>query len=153
MSVISKEKALKYFKLSKHLADLFSKDPDKKVGCLILSKETYRILATGINGFPRHLSDTKERWERTNKSLYVIHAEQNAIANSANSGTSIDNSIAIINMFPCKECAKILIQSGVKTIVTVQPNINHIRWGESSKISLEMFTEVGIEILFVEDEI
>lgn len=149
------KKALRYLKLAKYNADLFSKDPNRKVGTLLMKSDFSSILSTGINGFPRKVNDDEgPRWERPTKYKYVIHAEINAICNAARSGTSIDNCSAIVTMFPCSDCSKALIQAGVKKIYSPRPDLTDERWGEHFKISLEMFNEVDIDvILFDESDI
>jgi dCMP deaminase len=150
MDEVSRQKALKYMKLAKYNADLFSKDPNRKVGTLLMKSDFSSILATGINGFPRKVNEAGERWERPTKYKYVIHSEVNAICNAARSGTSIDNSSAIVTMFPCSDCSKALIQAGVKKIYSPRPDLDDDRWGEHFKISLEMFQEVGVEVIMFE---
>lgn len=144
------DKAVKYFKLAAYNADLFSKDPNTKVGAIILSDDFSRIHSTGINGFPRKFNDKIEkRWERPTKYLYVAHSEINAICNAARSGTSIDDSVIVVTMFPCMNCTKAIIQAGIKKIYTKKPNFDDPKWGEEFKISQEMLDEVGIEIFYV----
>jgi dCMP deaminase len=147
------EKSKKYFQLAKYNADLFSKDPNTKVGAIILSNDFSRIQSTGINGFPRSFNDKIEkRWERPTKYLYVSHAEVNAICNAARSGTALDNSILVVTMFPCMNCTKAIIQAGIKKLYTKRPNFTHPRWGEDFKISKEMLDEVGVEIFYIDEE-
>lgn len=143
-------KASKYLKLAKYNAELFSKDPHTKVGCIILTENFNQILSTGINGFPRKLKDdVPERLEKLNKLNYMSHSEANAIANAAKSGTSIDNSVIVITKFPCSTCSKLLIQSGIKKIYTVEPDYTSPTWGNDAKISEEMLKEVNIEIILL----
>lgn len=145
-------KAKKYMMLAKLKADLFSKDPHTKVGCIILSNDFSRILSTGTNGFPRHMDDEKtERWERPLKYSYVSHAESNSIANAARSGTSLDGSVIVVTKFPCTTCTKLMIQAGIKKVYTVAPNFESNVWGADARISEEMFDEVGIDVKIIED--
>lgn len=144
------EKANKYLKLACYNAELFSKDPHTKVGAIILTADFSRILATGINGFPRKFGDTKpERWERPTKYNYASHAEQNSVCNAARTGTPLDGSIIIVSMFPCMNCTKSIIQAGITKVYTVEPNFDDVKWGEEFKISIEMFNEVGVEIIYI----
>lgn len=146
------EKASKYFKLAAYNADLFSKDPNTKVGAIILSDDFSRIHSTGINGFPRKFNDKIEkRWERPIKYVYVAHSEVNAICNAARSGTSIDGSVIVVTMFPCVNCTKAIIQAGIQKIYTKPPNLNDPKWGEEFKVSLEMLDEVGIKVFYVDE--
>lgn len=145
------EKAKKYIQLAKYNAELFSKDKHTKVGAIILASDFSQILATGINGFPRTMNDDIDsRWERPTKYKYVCHAEANAIANAAMTGTAIKNSVMSVTKFPCSSCAKLIIQAGIKKIYTIKPNYDSEMWGEDSKISEEMFNEVGVNIIHID---
>ena len=145
---MNREKAKKFLQLAKYQAELFSKDPNRKVATILLSKDTLNILSTGYNGLPRGMNDdNEERWVRPTKYWYVTHSEINSICSAARNGTKVDGAIAVVTMFPCSDCAKALIQAGVKTIVSITPNIDESKWGEHFKISLEMFEELGIELI------
>jgi dCMP deaminase len=145
-------KAKKYIKLAKYNADLFSKDPRTKVGCIILTKDFSRQLSTGINGFARHMNDNDPaRWERPKKYGYVSHAEANGVANAARTGTPLDGSVIVVTKFPCSTCTKLLIQAGVTKVYTMKPNYDSETWGEDAKISEEMLAEVGIDVITFEE--
>lgn len=149
---MSLEKAKKYLDLAKYNALLFSKDPHTKVGCLLLTPDFSRILSTGINGFPRKFDDDdKDKWKRPEKYHYVCHSELNAIANAARSGTTLDGCVMVVTMFPCADCAKYIIQSGITTIYTPTPNLNDPRWGTIWNYSLEMFKTCDIKIVYLND--
>ena len=99
-----------------------SKDPGTQVGACIVSP-TNRILSVGYNGMPSGCSDDKYPWDRegaplATKYLFVCHAELNAILNYR--GGSLEGSRVYTTLFPCNECAKALIQSGVKEIIYMQ---------------------------------
>lgn len=143
------EKAKKYFQLAKYQASLFSKDPNKKVAAILLAHDSLQILSTGFNGICRKLKETEERWSRPQKYLWVTHAEMNAVANAARSGVKIENSICVVTMFPCAGCCKALIQSGIDTIITEKPDLENPRWGEEFIVSLEMFEEAKVKIMYV----
>lgn len=148
--MIRRDKAEKYFQLAEFQANLFSKDPSTKVGALFLAPESLQLLCQGYNGFPRNIDETNpKRWERPQKYMYVSHAEANCIANACRHGTPLENSIAVVTMFPCTTCAKLMIQSGIRGLVTKDPNLSCPRWGEEFKYSLEMLTEANVEILYV----
>ncbi len=144
----SLEKAKKYIKLSRYNADIFSKDPNTKVGCIILTEDFSRILSTGVNGFPRHFNDDlSERWVKPLKLKLICHAESNSVANAARTGTPIDNSVIAVTKFPCSNCAKLLIQAGIKKIYSIEPDYESETWGEDAKLSESMFKEVGIDVI------
>ena len=96
-----------------------SKDPNSQVGACIVSQDN-KILSMGYNGFPIGCSDDDVPWEREGNILdtkypYVCHAELNAILNYP--GNTLKGSKIYVTMFPCNECAKAIIQSGIKKIV------------------------------------
>lgn len=152
---MNREKAIKYLKLAKSTADLFSKDPSTKVGCILLAPESYQVLSIGYNGMPRNINESNQsRWERPIKYSYVEHAERNCLYNACRSGTCTYNSIAISTLYPCCDCCRALIQSGIKTVVTMEPDTSNPRWGNDFVISKEMFEEANINmILLTEEEI
>lgn len=95
-----------------------SKDPHTQVGAAIIN-ENKRIVAIGYNGFPRHIDDDTFPWENNDdlslsKYAYVVHAEANAILNAT---TSLENTTLYVTLFPCHECVKLLIQSGISEVV------------------------------------
>ena len=99
------------------LAAKRSKDPNTQVGACIVNKRK-RILSTGYNGFPYGCSDDTFSWEREGedtKYQYVVHAELNAILNAH--GKSLEGSRLYVDLFPCNECAKAIIQSGITEVV------------------------------------
>lgn len=96
------------------LAAQRSKDPNTQVGACIVSEDNI-IISTGYNGMPKGCSDDDYPWERSGddtKYPYVVHAELNAILNAH--GRSLVNSKLYVSLFPCNECAKAIIQSGIK---------------------------------------
>jgi len=149
--MIDRQKAIKYMRLARYQACLFSKDPSTKVAAILIEPNSGMVVSTGFNGMPRNINEKKpERWERPLKYRYVAHAEVNAICNAARHGISVEGSIAVVTFHPCVECCKALIQCGVKGIVTETPNMQDERWGEDFELSKAMFREAGIEILYVD---
>lgn len=101
------------------LAAQRSKDPSTQVGACIVDGDK-RILSTGYNGFPHGCSDDDFPWNRDDskgetKYQFVVHAELNAILNA--SGKDLHGSTVYVALFPCNECAKAIIQSGIKEVV------------------------------------
>lgn len=106
-----------YFMGVSLLAARRSKDPNTQVGACIVSDDNI-ILSTGYNGFPVGCSDDEFPWDREGENTkypYVVHAELNAILNS--NGKSLRGAKIYVDLFPCNECAKAIIQSGIKEIV------------------------------------
>ena len=101
------------------LAAQRSKDPNTQVGACIVD-DSKRILSTGYNGFPQGCSDDDFPWNRDEskgdtKYQFVVHAELNAILNA--SGKNLFGSTVNVALFPCNECAKAIIQSGIREVV------------------------------------
>ena len=106
-----------YFMGIAMLSALRSKDPNTQVGCCIVS-ETNRILSVGYNGFPNGIPDSEFTWSREgedNKYFYTAHSELNAILNYR--GGSLEGAKLYVTLFPCNECAKAIIQSGIRTLI------------------------------------
>ena len=102
-----------------HLSGMRSKDPNTQVGACIVSEDN-KILSMGYNGFPKGCSDDDFPWEREGEELetkypFVTHSELNAILNYR--GGSLEGAKIYVSLFPCNECAKAIIQAGIKTIV------------------------------------
>ena len=144
------EKELKYVRLTKFLADEFSRDTSTKVGTIIIHPETYEILVTGYNGFPRKVDERLDRKERPIKYAFTEHSERNALYSAARRGISVNGAILISTMFPCSDCARGIIQSGISRIIS--PPIDNERWVESSKYAEEMLQEAGITIDLIKKE-
>ncbi len=106
-----------YFMGVSLLASKRSKDPNTQVGACIVSPDNV-IISTGYNGFPYGCSDDEFPWERDGEETkypYVVHAELNAILNAG--GRSLKGAKIYVDLFPCNECAKAIIQSGIKEVV------------------------------------
>lgn len=126
----------------------WSKDPNTKVGAVIVGSKG-QILTQGYNGFPRRIKDTDNRLEdRETKLKFVVHAEMNAIFNATYSGVSLDGSTLYVYGLPiCSECAKGIIQVGIKKVVIQTESIAlRPQWEESWKLSAAMFREAGVTI-------
>ena len=127
------------------LASLRSKDPNTQVGCCLVDADN-RVLSLGYNGFPIGCSDDECPWEREGESSYdtkynyVCHAELNAILNYK--GNSLVGARAYVNQFPCNECAKAIIQSGIKTIIFLDDKYANSDGVKSSK---RMFDSAGVK--------
>jgi dCMP deaminase len=120
-----------------------SKDPSTRVGACIVS-ESNKIMSVGYNGMPRGCNDDEFPWEREGGELdtkypYVCHAELNAILNNA--GGSLAGCKIYVALFPCNECAKAIIQSGIKEVLYLSD-----KYGETPKViaSKRMFNAAGV---------
>lgn len=106
-----------YFMAIAKLSELRSKDPNTQVGACIVNDENI-ILSIGYNGFPRGCSDDEYPWDRTGEDTkypYVVHSEANAILNSQ--GKILKGAKIYVTLFPCNECTKLIIQSGIKEVI------------------------------------
>lgn len=133
-----------YFMGLAMLSAMRSKDPSTQVGACIVS-ENKKIVGIGYNGFPIGCEDDEFPWEREGEWLdtkypFVCHAELNAILNSA-SGQIIGSTI-YVGLFPCNECAKAIIQSGIKTVVYLSDKYDKT---DSTFASKRMFDAAGVE--------
>jgi dCMP deaminase len=128
----------------------WSKDKSTKVGSVIVDEENHDIVSIGYNGFPRGCDDTKEeRHLRPAKYWYTEHSERNCIYNASRNGKSTNGKIMYVQFFPCVDCARGIIQSGIKRLITTEPDFNNPRWGESAKIAKELLDECGVEIKYI----
>lgn len=119
------------------LAAYRSKDPNTQVGACIVSEDNI-ILSTGYNGMPKGCSDDDYPWARDGdetKYPYVVHAELNAILNSG--GRDLNNSKIYVALFPCNECAKAIIQSGIKEVIYLSDKYADTPATQASKRMLE----------------
>lgn len=143
-----------YLRLAKHIAD-WSKDPSTKCGAVAVGKHG-QILSQGYNGFPRGVSDTSLRLnDRSQKYKFTIHAEMNCIFNASLTGVSLDNASLYVYGLPvCDNCAKGVVQVGVKRVFMCYPAAMEERkeWIESYRISREMFVESQVHAEIYHEE-
>lgn len=136
-----------YFMAVAKLAGMRSKDPNSQVGSCIVSQDN-KILSMGYNGFPRGCSDDEYPWSREEenpldtKYLYVTHSELNAILNYR--GGSLEGSKLYVSMFPCNECAKAIIQAGIKTLIY---EVNKYPDSAAVLASIRMLKSAGVEVI------
>ena len=131
-----------YFMGVAMLAARRSKDPNTQVGACIVSQDNI-ILSTGYNGMPKGCSDDEYPWDREGEQTkypYVVHAELNAILNA--NGRSLQNSRLFVALFPCNECAKAIIQSGVKEVLYLSDKYSDSMATLASK---RMLTSAGVK--------
>ena len=132
------------------LAAKRSKDPNTQVGACIVD-ENHVILTTGYNGFPQGCSDDEFPWNREGeitKYPFVVHAELNAILNA--SGKSLRGASLYADLFPCNECAKAIIQSGISEIVYLSDKYAGTPGNEASK---RMLAAAGVKLRKFDPEI
>lgn len=130
---------------------LKSKDPNTQIGCVIVGPDK-EVRSTGYNSFPRNLNDNvPARLERPEKYFWIEHAERNAIYNAARVGIPLKDCSIYMQILPCTDCARAIIQSGISKII-----YNHDEWlkfqsehynSEVLDRSIEMLKECGVEIV------
>lgn len=133
-----------YFMGVAKLSGMRSKDPHTQVGCCIVSQDN-KILSMGYNGFPRGCSDDDFPWDREadnellTKYPFVTHSELNAILNYR--GGSLEGAKLYVSLFPCNECAKAIIQSGIGTVIY---DCDKYCSSCSTRASKKMFDAAGV---------
>ena len=132
-----------YFMGVAMLAAKRSKDPNTQVGACIVSADNI-IISTGYNGMPKGCSDDEFPWGRTGEETkypYVVHAELNAILNA--NGRDLRGSRVYVALFPCNECAKAIIQSGVSEVVYLSDKYAGTPMNAASK---RMLNAAGVKL-------
>ena len=131
-----------YFLALVQITSLRSKDPNTKVGTIIVNPKN-RIISTGYNGMP--LGDDTFTWKKEHKDYYqtkyayAIHAELNAILNSTR---SVENSTLYTTLFPCSQCAKTIAQSEIKKVIYKEDKYSHTKDIIASK---KIFDQCNVE--------
>lgn len=137
---------LNFLDLARHIST-WSKDPSTKIGAVAVGSRR-QILATGYNGFPRNIVDSEDRLkDRPTKYIYTVHGEMNCIYNATLNGVSLDGADIYVYGLPvCSECAKGIIQVGIKRVFMCYPETISDKWKESGTLTKSMFDESGIEL-------
>ena len=135
-----------YFMGVAMLAAQRSKDPNTQVGACIVSKDK-KILSTGYNGAPNHFNDDSFPWNREGepletKYMFVCHAEANAIDNFRGYKKEFEGARIYVDLFPCNECAKKIIQSGIQEVIYLSDKYSE---SDSTKASKILFDTCGVK--------
>jgi len=140
---------LRFYELAQNVAK-WSKDTNKQTGAVIVGPDKTEK-TFGYNGFPRGANDNvSERYEKPLKYMWTEHAERNAIFKAAKEGLKIDGCSMYVTYFPCADCARAIIQSGIIKVYTPKPDLTHHKWGKSWKESILMFTECNVKIIWLD---
>jgi dCMP deaminase len=122
-----------------------SKDPSTQVGACIVNPAK-KVVSIGYNGMPTGIDDDAVSWEPLegldSKYLYVAHAELNAILN-AKDGSALANTTIYVTLFPCNECAKAIIQSGIKEVIYAEDKYHQLIASQAAK---KLFTLAGVKM-------
>lgn len=123
-----------------------SKDIYTKIGAVIKGTGN-EVISLGFNGMPRGVNDDKtERQQRPTKYYWFEHAERNAIYNVAR--RLLEGTTIYVQMYPCADCARAIIQVGIKEVVIPNTYLPE-RWTESCEVASEMFKEAGVKVRIV----
>ena len=141
-----------YFMEIAKLSARRSKDPNTQVGACIVSNDN-RILSIGYNGAPNGFHDDCMPWEREGENLYtkyfyVCHAEMNAILNFRGSKKDLEEAKIYVDLFPCNECAKLIIQSGIKEVIYLSDKYGGTETNIASKM---LFNTCGVKFRQLEE--
>ena len=134
----------------------WSKDRSTKVGAVIFDPKTKAIVSVGFNGFPQGVDDNVDaRHDKSNgaKYLWTEHAERNSLYLACRRGICTEGLGIALGWFPCADCARAIIQSGIVMLVGRRPDLTPGgRWVEHHTVALEMLQEAGVELVFLDDE-
>lgn len=135
----------RFLGLAEHISE-WSRDPSTKVGAVIVRPDK-TIVSLGFNGFPRGVDDLADRYNhRETKYQFICHAEENALLTA---GENLSGCTIYTHPFhPCNECAKLIIQSGIKRVVT-KPTKEGSKWEKSFAVAKTMFDEAEITVDFI----
>ena len=146
MAVDRKKWDRRFLALAAHCAG-WSKDPSTKVGAVIVDNQR-RVVGLGYNGFPRYVDDTEARYdERSVKYKLIVHSEANAILNA---NIPVAGCTIYSTKFPCSDCTKLIIQSGIGVVVSPKPLPDEV-WTADSEFSKQMLAEACIHVIEVDE--
>jgi dCMP deaminase len=132
-----------------------SKDPNTQIGCVIAGP-AHEIRSTGYNSLPRGIrDDVAERLERPTKYLWMEHAERNAIYNAARCGTPLEGCTLYVEIMPCMDCGRAVVQAGIKEVVISRERMSQYSseyFEEHFRNVVELFREAGVRIRQVPEE-
>lgn len=142
---------LKWLRRAKIVSES-SKDPSTQVGAIIVDEDRIQI-SEGYNGFPMRIRDCPELYNnREEKYKRILHAEQNALMFASQRRKLDGCTLYVYPLPPCNRCTLEIIQRGITRVVTLKLPEDS-RWTESCNLSLELFKEAGVEVIFIEKEI
>lgn len=143
----------RFMALASHIGE-WSKERGRRFGAVIVGPDR-EVRSMGYNGIPRGVEDDDEsRHTRDDgmKYYWSAHAEVNAIFNAARVGIPVKGCTIYVPLFPCSDCAKAIIQSGIACVVTHRPGAIEPVWETHFKVSSKMMEEAGIQIRYLEQK-
>jgi len=140
---------LRFLSLAKHIST-WSKDPSTKVGSVLVD-ENKRVVSMGYNGFPAQIRDDADDYlNRDLKLKKVVHAEANVIVFAQRDLS--ESTLYVWPFMPCSNCAGLVIQSGIKRVVSVEND--NPKWQDSFKLTREMFAEASVTLyMYNQDQV
>jgi dCMP deaminase len=142
----------RFIRLADHVSS-WSKDTSTKVGAVVVDSDK-RVLSLGYNGFPAGVDDSDSvidiRMERPLKYMLTEHAERNAIYTASRVGVSIIGASIYCNYLPCCDCARAIIQCGIKEVYYKNLHVNSTTYTEFTQVVLMMFREAGVHVEQIE---
>lgn len=139
-----------YFMSMVHLCAMKSRDPSSKIGAVVVGPDR-AIRSTGYNGLPRGVEYAPGRDEKPEKYYWYEHAERNSVFNAARIGVSTLGCTMYVNVMPCADCARAIINSGIREVVVWERRPDEAdtmkpRWGDSMDRAREMMKEAGVAL-------
>jgi len=132
------------------LVATWSKDRSRQTGAVIVDERNV-LVSIGWNGFPRGVDDDiDERHQRPIKYSWTEHAERNALYNACANGHPTKGCKLYLPWYPCADCARAIIQSGITEVICIEPDWNDEIWGKDFLVVKEMFFESQIKTRFLE---
>lgn len=144
-----------YFMSLVYLVAMRSKDQSTNIGAVVVGPDN-EIRSTGYNSFPMGINDNKpERQERPEKYYWFAHAERNSVDHAARIGVPLKNCTIYTQGVPCMDCARSIVQSGIKKVVIHKQWGDgwSTKWSENAKRTKELFDEAGVELQFFDGHI
>lgn len=148
---MNRVKAQQYMEIA-YATSRFSKDESTQVGAVIIGP-TNEVRSLGYNGAPRgcRADEDSRGITRPEKYFWYSHAELNAITNAARVGVPLDGSTIVVTHPPCMDCARAIVQAGIKQVVAVRPNAEFAsRWDEHIRRTQALFQECGVGYFEIE---
>lgn len=125
---------------------LLSKDPDRKVGAVLVSPDR-RQMSFGYNGFPSSVSDNPALLEdKAFKLMHMVHAEDNCLRQAPFSAAGCT---LYVTRFPCAQCAQKIVDAGITRVVAPMPELGHPRWGESWFQATQLFLQHNLYLSYM----
>ena len=125
----------------------FSPNRVRKVGAVLLPLGSVKALSA-CNTYPRGVQDTEFRHQGNGRLIWMEHAERNAIYAAAKAGVALDGASLATTYFPCVDCARAIVQSGIRHVHTIPPDLADPVWGESFIFSRTVLEEAGVQMHF-----